>query len=66
MHDYIDGILQAYNLAIKDHNNGYQIVEKQCAKMSAVLDNLFVVNEDCKKLSDEAAAAFHTIVAKAL
>jgi hypothetical protein len=25
-----------------------------------------VVNEDCKKLSDEAAAAFHTIVAKAL
>jgi hypothetical protein len=25
-----------------------------------------VVNEDCKKLSNEAAAAFHTIVAKAL
>ncbi len=25
-----------------------------------------MVNEDCKKLSDEAAAAFHTIVAKAL
>ncbi len=22
MHDYIDGILQAYDLAIKDHNNG--------------------------------------------
>ncbi len=26
----------------------------------------FVVNEDCKKLSDEVAAAFPTIVAKAL
>jgi hypothetical protein len=25
-----------------------------------------MVNEDCKKLSNEAAVAFHTIVAKAL
>ena len=66
MHDYIDGILQAYDLAIKYHNNGYQIVEKRCANMSAAPDNPFVVNEDCKKLSNEAAAAFHTIMAKAL
>jgi hypothetical protein len=66
MHDYIDGILQAYDLAIKDHNNGYQIVEKHHAKTSAAPDNLFVVNEDCVKLSNEAAAAFHTIVMKAL
>jgi hypothetical protein len=50
MHDYIDGILQAYDLAIKDHNNGYQIVEKRHAKMTAAPDNLFMVNEDCKKL----------------
>jgi hypothetical protein len=34
--------------------------------MSAAPDNLFVVNEGCKKLSNEAAATFHTIVAKAL
>jgi hypothetical protein len=34
--------------------------------MSAAPDNLFVVNEDCNKLSNEAAAAFHTIVAKSL
>jgi hypothetical protein len=34
--------------------------------MSAALDNLFVVNEDCEELSNEAAAAFHTIVVKAL
>ncbi len=66
MHDYIDGILQVYDLVIKDHDNGYQIVEKRCAKTSAAPDNLLVVNEDCKKLSGEAAAAFHTIVAKAL
>ncbi len=34
--------------------------------MSTAPDNLFVVNEDCKKLSTEAAAAFLTVVAKAL
>jgi hypothetical protein len=34
--------------------------------MSTAPDNLFVVNVDCTKLSDEAAAAFHTIMAKAL
>jgi hypothetical protein len=58
----IDGILQAYNLDIKDHNDGYQIVEKRGAKTSAAPDNLFAVNEDCNKLSNEAAAAFHTIL----
>jgi hypothetical protein len=51
MHDYINGILQAYDLAIKDHDNRYQIIEKRCAKTSATPDNLFVVNEDCKKRS---------------
>jgi hypothetical protein len=65
MHDYIDGILQVYNLAIKDHNE-YQIIEKHLAKTSAAPDNLLMVNEDCKNLSDEAAAVFHTIKAKAL
>jgi hypothetical protein len=66
MHDYINGILQAYNLAIKDQDDGYQIIGKRHFKTSAAPENLFVVNEDCEKLFDEAAAAFHTIVAKAL
>ncbi len=66
MYDYIDGILQAYNLAIKDHDYGYQIIGKCHSKTSTAPDNLFVVNEDYKKLSSEAAAAFHTIVAKVL
>jgi hypothetical protein len=66
MHVYIDGTLHAYNLAIKNYDNGYQIVGKHHFKMSAAPDNLFIVNEDCKKLSNEEAAAFHTIVAKAL
>ncbi len=66
MHDNIKGILHAYDLAIKDHDNGYQIVEKCHAKTSAAPDNLFVVNDNCEKLSNKAAKAFHTIVAKAL
>jgi hypothetical protein len=66
MHDHIDKILQAYDLAIKNHNYGYQIVEKRHAKTCAAPNKLFVVNENYKKLSNEAAAAFHTIVAKAL
>ncbi len=66
MHDYIDGILQAFDLAIKDHDDGYQLIGKRRSKTNAAPDNLFVVNEDCEKLSDEAVAAFHTIVAKAL
>jgi hypothetical protein len=66
MHDCIDGILQVYDLAIKDNDDGYQIVEKRRAKTSAAPDNLTVVNKDCKKLSNEAAADFQTIVAKAL
>jgi hypothetical protein len=66
MHDYIDGILQAYDLAINNHNDGYKILGKHHSKMSAAPDNLFVVNEEGKKLSDEAAAAIHTIMAKVL
>jgi hypothetical protein len=66
MHDYIDGILKAYDLAIKDHNDGYEVAGKHHYKMSTTPDNLFVVNEDCKKLSNEAAAGFHIILAKAL
>jgi hypothetical protein len=49
-----------------NHSNGYQIVGKRHSKTSTAPDNLFVVNEDCKKLSNEAVTAFHTIVAKAL
>ncbi len=65
-HDYIDGILQVNNLAIKDHDDGYHIIEKRHAKASAAPGNLFVVNENCKMLPNEAAAAFHTNVSKAL
>jgi hypothetical protein len=68
MHNYLDGILEAFNLAMKEHGNGYLTVGKWkwCSKTSAASDNLFVINEDCEKVSEAASVAFHTVVAKTL
>jgi hypothetical protein len=66
MHDYLDRILEAFDLAVKEHSNGYLTVEKRRSKTSAAPDNLFVVNEDCEKVSDAAAVAFHTVMTKTL
>jgi hypothetical protein len=52
MQDYLDGILEAFDLAVKEYGNGYLNVGKQRSKMSAAPDNLFVVNEDCEKISE--------------
>jgi hypothetical protein len=66
MHHYLDGILEAFNLAVKEHGDGYITVGKRCSKMSAAPDNLFVAIEDCEKVSDAAASAFHMVMAKTL
>jgi hypothetical protein len=66
MHDYLDGILDAFDEAVKKHSEGYITVKKRHCFKTATPDNLFVVNKDCKKSSLEAAASFHTIVAKTL
>ena len=66
MYDYLDGILEAFDEAVKKHGEGYITVRTMRCVKTAAPDNLFVVNKDCKKLSLEAAASFHTIVAKTL
>ena len=66
MYDYLDGILEAFDEAVKKHGEGYITVKKRRCVKTAAPDNLFVVNKDCKKLSLEAGASFHTIVAKTL
>jgi hypothetical protein len=66
MYDYLDGILEAFDEVVKKHGEGYITVKKRHCVKTAAPDNLFVVNKDCKKLSLEAAASFHTIVAKTL
>jgi hypothetical protein len=62
MYDY----LEAFDEAVKKHGEGYVTVKKRRCVKTAAPDNLFVVNKDCKKLSLEAAASFHTIVVKTL
>jgi hypothetical protein len=65
MYDYLDGILLAFDAAVKKHGDGFTPVTRQRFKTPAP-DNLFVVNEDCEKLSEAVSADFHTIVAKIL
>jgi hypothetical protein len=65
VYNYVDGILEAFEGAVKKHGDGYLTVGKHCSKLSAAPNNIFVVN-NCEKLSDKVAAAFHTVVAKVL
>jgi hypothetical protein len=65
MHDYLDGILKAYDAAVDKHKNGFLPVMKQCYETRAP-NNLFTVNEDCEKLPEDMAADFYAIVAKTL
>ncbi len=65
MYDYLDGILQAFDVAVKKHGDGFTPVIKQRFKTPAP-DNLFVVNEDCEKLLEAVSADFHTTVVKTL
>jgi hypothetical protein len=62
----LEGILEAFDDAVKKYDDGYLKVGKRRSKSSAAPDNLFVVDKDCEKLSDDVAASFHTIVAKVL
>jgi hypothetical protein len=66
LYDYLDGILEAFDEAMTKHSEVYITVKKRRCVKTAAPDNLFVVNKVCKKLSLEAAASFHTIVAKTL
>ncbi len=66
MYDYLDGIQEAFDEAVKKHGEGYITVKKRLFVKTAAPDNLFVVNKDCIKLSLEVAASFHMIVAKTL
>jgi hypothetical protein len=65
MYDYLDGILQAFDAAVKKHGDGFAPVTRQHFKTPAP-NNLFIVNEECERLSEAVSADFHTIVAKTL
>jgi hypothetical protein len=54
MYDYVDGILEAFDDAVKKYDDGYLKVGKRRSKSNAAPN------------SDDVAASFHTIVAKVL
>jgi hypothetical protein len=68
MIDYVDEIVVAYDKALTKLSDGFSAVKKKSniARTSAAPDDLFVVNEDAEKLSEEGATAFHNLVAKTL
>jgi hypothetical protein len=68
MISYVDEILAAWKKADQSpDDDGFHAIAPKCkTKPSAAPENLFIVDEDCKKLDSVKAKAFHTIVAKAL
>ena len=66
MYGYLDGILRTFGEAVQKHGEGWVVVKACVVKRTAAPDNLFVVDENCEKLSVEAAASFHTVVAELL
>ncbi len=68
MIDYADEILVAYDKALKDLSDGFNAVTKRknVARTSMAPADLFIVNNDAEKLSEEDTMPFHNIVAKTL
>ncbi len=68
MIDYVDEIVAAYDKVLSKLDDGFSAVKKKSkpARTSAAPDDLFVVNNDAEKLSEEGSTAFHNLVAKTL
>jgi len=68
MIEYVDEIVAAYDKASSELDDGFTLVFKKGnrSKSSAAPDDLFVVDEDAEKLSEEGQTAFHHLVAKTL
>ena len=64
MYKYLDGILQAFDEPVKMHGKVWVLVRSHAAKRTTAPDNLFTVDEECKKLAMEVVASFHIVVAK--
>ena len=67
--EYVDEILAAWDkVEPKIDEEGFEKVQSKArkTKTSAAPENLFRVDDDCKKLNSVKATAFHNIVAKAL
>ncbi len=58
----------AYDKALKDSSDGFSALTKKkiVARTSAAPDDLFTIDKDAERLSEEGATAFHNLVAETL
>ena len=64
MFAYIDEIVQAWDKACSELEDGYVVVSGRKRIATAAPDNLFKVDEDAMKLDQARAKAFHNLTAK--
>ena len=64
--NYLDEIIDTFDEAVKKHRGGWILVKKQCLTNTSAHDNLVADNEECKKISTNAVASVHTIVANVM
>ncbi len=64
--DYVDEIVVAYDKALKGLSDNFNAVtkKKNVAKTSVAPDDLFIIDHDAEKLSEEDALAFHNLAAR--
>jgi hypothetical protein len=66
MIDYIDEIIETWNRACKEFNNGFKFVGNRRRIATAAPEDLFKVDEDALKLSPPEAKSFHSMIAMML
>jgi hypothetical protein len=66
MFDYVDEIIEVWNRACKEFDNGFEFVANRKKIATAAPEDLFKVNEDALKLSPPEAKSFHSIIAMIL
>ncbi len=64
MIDYVDEIIESWDKACSELDDGYKVVSVHKRIAAAAPDDLFKVDEDAVKLEQPAAKAFHSITAK--
>jgi hypothetical protein len=63
---YVDEIIQSWDKACSEFEDGYQMVPARRKIATAAPDDLFRVDEDAVKLEQKMAKVFHNITAKAI
>ncbi len=66
MIDYVDKIIELWDTACSELDDGYKLVSARKRIATAALNDLFKVDEDAVKLEQVAAKAFHNITAKVI